>query len=222
MRLGLIALFIVAAISGRVSAQTSERAELAELDASGLDTEAQIRANKPITEDAWQALQQRYEREPKVDAVVAAALQAARGDPNRYADMASRSRLRGLIPHLDLGVRRGQGIDLRWTLSDDLADNRTTADDVMLFATLRFDLDRLLFSAEEVSIAREQRSATDVQHILIRKVVHVYFVRRRLLLERDLLGGTSIAQQLRIQEAEALLNAFTDGAWKRMLTAKVG
>jgi hypothetical protein len=159
----------------------------------------------------------RYAHEPDIEHVVAAALRFAQRSPKQFADMSARARLRGLIPHLDLGVRRGQGIDLRWTPADDIAGNRATADDITLFATLRFDLDRLLFTAEEVSIAREARFAHEARYALVRKVVHVYFLRRRLLLERDMLGGTSIAQQLRIEETDALLDAFTDGAWRRML-----
>jgi hypothetical protein len=170
-----------------------------------------------IAQTALEDMLRAYSAEPKAEDVVAAALRAARHDPEKYATMASRARWRGLLPHIDLGARRGQGIDLRWTPSEDLEAHRTTADDVTLFATLRFDLDRLMFTSEEVSIAREARNARNTEHQLIRAVVRVYFLRRRLMLERDLLGGSSIAQQLRIQEAEALLDAFTDGAFQRML-----
>jgi hypothetical protein len=188
-------------------------------DEDTLDTDEPSHKQKLLPADVLAALLTRYDREPEVQSVIAATLAAARVHPQHFTDMASRSRLRGLIPHLDVGLRRGQGIDLRWTTptADDLANNRTTADDLMLFGTLRFDLDRLLFTSEEVGIAREQRFAHDAQRELIRKVVHVYFLRRRLLLESDLLGGTSIATLIRIREAEALLDAFTDGAFQRML-----
>lgn len=172
----------------------------------------------PMSAAALEDLLRTYSQEPKVEQVVAAALKAAQHDPAKYQAMAGRARLRGLLPHLDLGARRGQGIDLRWTPTEDLEAHRTTADDVTLFATLRFDLDRLMFTGEEVSIAREARNARHAEQQLIRAVVHVYFLRRRLMLERDLLAGSSISQQLRISEAEALLDAFTDGAFQRMLT----
>jgi hypothetical protein len=174
----------------------------------------------PIGQAALESMLRAYSAEPKVEEVVDAALKAAKHDPERYAAMASRARWRGLLPHVDLGARRGQGIDLRWTPSEDLEAHRTTADDVTLFATLRFDLDRLMFTSEEVSIAREARSARNTEHQLIRAIVRVYFLRRRLMLERDLLGSSSIAQQLRIQEAEALLDAFTDGAFQLMLKTR--
>ena len=197
-------------------ADSTEPGSLRELDRFDDDV---AKPRSPITAARLETLLQTYRHEPKVEQVVAATLKAAKHDPAKYAAMASRARLRGLLPHLDLGARRGQGIDLRWTPTEDLDAHRTTADDVTLFATLRFDLDRLMFSGEEVSIAREARSAKNAEHQLIRAVVHVYFLRRRLMLERDMLAGSSIAQQLRIHEAEALLNAFTDGAFQRMLQA---
>jgi hypothetical protein len=194
---------------------TSVEAAREELELNEADNPA---ARKPMPSSALEAALAHYAHEPSIERVVAATLRFAERSPEQFADMSARARLRALIPHVDLGVRRGQGIDLRWTPADEIAGNRATADDMTLFATLRFDLDRLLFTSEEVSIAREGRFAHDARYALVRKVVHVYFLRRRLLLERDMLGGTSIAQLLRIQETEALLDAFTDGAWKRMLS----
>lgn len=172
----------------------------------------------PLDPETLQALLARHAAEPRVEDVVKAALREQQHDPDHWESLVRRARLRGLLPHLDLGVRRGQGIDLRWTPAEDLTAHRTTADDVTLFATLRFDLDRLVFAPEELGVAREARFARHARDELVRAVVHVYFVRKRLLLERDLLGGSSIAQQLRIEEAEATLDAFTGGAFQRMLS----
>ena len=201
------------------AAQTDDREQAPSeaRDDSELNEPESPAASKRLPSSALETALARYAHEPSIQRVVAATLRFAQHSPKQFADMSARARLRGLIPHVDLGVRRGQGIDLRWSPADDIAGNRATADDITLFATLRFDLDRLLFTGEEVSIAREARFAHDAQYALVRKVVHVYFLRRRLLLERDILGGTSIAQQLRIQETDALLDAFTDGAWQRML-----
>jgi hypothetical protein len=172
----------------------------------------------PLDPETLQALLARHAGEPRVEDIVRAALHEQQHDPDHWESLVRRARLRGLLPHLDLGIRRGQGIDLRWTPAEDLSAHRTTADDVTLFATLRFDLDRLVFAPEELGVAREARFARHAQQELVRAVVHVYFVRKRLLLERDLLGGSSLAQQLRIEEAEATLDAFTGGAFQRMLS----
>lgn len=171
----------------------------------------------PLTPEKLATLLARYAHEPRAEDVVTAALEAARHDPKRFEAMASRARLRGLLPHLDVGARRGQGVDLRWTTADEIDTHQTTADDLLLFATVRFDFDRLLFAGEEVSIAREARFERQAQHELVRQVVHLYFLRLRLLIERDLHGEQSLSQQLKIAEAEAMLDAFTDGAFRRML-----
>ena len=191
------------------AAQAQKRDE-SELELADGDT-------RQLTPETFAALLARYANEPQVGEVVAAAVQAEHADPQRFADIASRARLRGLIPHLDVGARRGQGVDLRWTTADQLDTQNTTADDLLLFATLRFDFGRLLFAPEELGVEREARYERQTQHELVRQVVHLYFLRRRLQLERDLKGEQRLGQQLRIAEVEAMLEAFTDGAFGRML-----
>ena len=224
MRGALFAALLAASCIGQARAQEQEqdpdepKARAQALPWADSETSAAASGkSKQLTPEALQTLLDRYAHEPSPAQLVAAALRAQQHDPEHFSGMISRARLRGLLPHLDLGARRGQGSDLRWTLTQDLTAHRTTEDDVTLFATLRFDLDRLAFAPEEVSIAREARFARHAHHELVRAVVHVYFLRKRLMLERDLLGSSSIAQQLRIEEAEALLDDFTAGAFQRML-----
>jgi hypothetical protein len=170
-----------------------------------------------VTPEELAQLNARYAREPTVDSVVQAALHARRRDPQRFAELAHRARVRGLVPNLDLGARRGQGVDLRSTTTDELGVHLTTADDLMLFATLRFELGRLVFAREELAIAREERFERAAQSEVVRQVVHLYFLRRRLMLERDLRGKIDLGREVRIAEAEALLDTFTDGFFRRMM-----
>jgi hypothetical protein len=51
----------------------------------------------------------------------------------------------------------------------------------------------------------------------VRDVIHWYYLRRRLQLERDALGHTSVTRELKIAEIEALLDAFTNGLFGRMI-----
>jgi hypothetical protein len=76
-------------------------------------------------------------------------------------------------------------------------------------------LDRLVFAREEVPLLREQRAVRLMRQDLVRTVVRVYYERRRLMLERDLLDAAGLDHALRIEEASALLNAFTGGAFGR-------
>ncbi|HKP55380.1 MAG TPA: hypothetical protein VJV78_01590 [Polyangiales bacterium] len=169
-----------------------------------------------LSPDEIRALLERYRAEPSASQVVEAALRVADSDPQHFASMLSRARWRGLLPSLAFGARRGQGVDLRSTVTDDI-DRFTSGDDLVLSATLRFELGRLLYADEEVSITREARAARAARLELARSVIHWYFVRRRLQLERDALGRSSVARELRIAEIEAVLDAFTNGAFGRMI-----
>ncbi len=182
-------------------------------------TEAKARA-QPNSAQIASALR-RYAGEPDVEAVVRAALQTARNDPEQADAMASRARSSGWLPTLRLGLRRGLARDLSayQTVEVDKT-SQSTDDDLVLEASLAFQLGKLIFHRSEVAIAREGRALADARADLIRTVIHAFFERRRLQLERDLGGRADIGRQIRIAELEALLNAFTDGAFGRMMSAK--
>jgi hypothetical protein len=201
--------------------EASESAVPAAVSGEDRASEGPSKGTEDLGPDELARLLARYAAEPSAAQVAAAALRVQQLDPSRYAELASRARLRGLLPHLDLGIRRGRGIDLRSTATGDLGSG-TTADDLTLFATLRFDLGQLLMASAELPIAREERAARAAQSQLVRQVVRLYFIRRRLLLERDWRGRSDVSRELRIAESEALLDAFTDGAFRRMITDSHG
>ena len=157
--------------------------------------------------------------EPTVDEVVAAALATASLDPARAAEISSRARWSGLMPSLRLGARRGFAQDSSATLTGDTDRTNLSQDDDLSFdGTLSFDLGRLVFAREEVSLLREQRSLELERRALIREVIHTYFERQRLWRElRSGAGGTD--RRLRALELEALLDAWTAGRflgrWRR-------
>lgn len=171
-----------------------------------------------LSEARIEAALARYRHEPRVEDVVRAALQHRAEAPARARDAIDRARLRGLLPTVRGGLRRGQAIDLRGLTGND-PDNISTDDDLMLEARVVFDLDRLVFASEEVSLLRELRALETAQLELVRTLIALYFERRRLQLERDLLGAADLARTVRILEAEALLDVLTDGAFTRMLRA---
>lgn len=157
----------------------------------------------------------RYGREPVPEVVVAAAVRTARIAPRRIGRVASRARAAGWVPWLRLGARRGQQIDYQLQADADL--HVGTDDEVTLEASLTFRLDRLVFAPEELPLLREERTRAQARTDLARLVLHVYFERRRLQLERDLLGRGGIEVEARIAEAAALLDAFTAGEFSRMM-----
>lgn len=156
--------------------------------------------------------------EPSVDDVVAAALRAQAADPARTRDALARVRLSGWVPTVRVGVRRGFGEGL--TAQDLATGDRTaisTSDSLSLDGSLTFRLDRLVFAREETALMREERSVARERLRLAHEVVALWFERRRLQLERDLLGATDLAHALAIAEASSMLDVFTAGAFTRMM-----
>lgn len=194
----------------------------------------------------------RYRHEPSVREVIAA-LHARASSADELGD---RARLSGWVPTVGLKARRGQAVDLA-SSSDDDALKLSTDDDLTLEAALTFDLGRVVFAREEVAIARQAHAEREHQAERVREVIALYFERRRLQVERDLLAearahrgpapdedGPSagepaasssrttsttstpravapedpiVARNVRIAEIEALLDAFTGGAFRRMM-----
>lgn len=163
----------------------------------------------------------RYRREPTVQRVVQSALAARSASPGRVRDAMDRARAAGCLPTTSASLRRGQAVDLR-ALTNGERTNVSTDDDLVLEARVTFRFDRLVFAPEEVGLLRELRAVEAEQAEIARLVVHLYFERRRLQLERDLLNAGDATRVLRILEIEGLLDAFTDGAFNRMMGSRRG
>ncbi|HJL18739.1 MAG TPA: hypothetical protein RMH99_23965 [Sandaracinaceae bacterium LLY-WYZ-13_1] len=163
----------------------------------------------------------RYRREPSVARVVRAALRERTARPSRIHDAMNRARGAGWLPRVRASLRRGQAVDLRGLADDpEAVTNVSTDDDLTFEASLTFDLDRIVFASQETTLLRELRATEQREAEVARAVVHLYFERRRLQLERDLLGRHDLPRALRILETEALLDAFTGGAFTRMMGAR--
>lgn len=180
---------------------------------------AQEAAAPAVSPERIEAALYRYRHEPSIERVLEDALATGARDPARARDAIDRARLRGLVPTARAGIRRGQAIDLRG-LTDGDGGNVSTDDDLMVEASLVFELDRLVFAPEEVGLLRELRALEAEQLELVRTIIALYFERRRLQLERDLLGRRDLVRAMRILEAEALLDVFTAGAFTRMMGAR--
>lgn len=159
--------------------------------------------------------------EPSVDEVVARAQEFALADLQRLKDLEQRARLRGLLPAVSLSARHGQALDLD-TQQTEASDRVTVATDrdLTLRAALTFDLPLLVFAREELALNRQRRSQRAAMRELRARVVGVYFERRRLQLSTAGGDGSDVSTQLAIVELTALLDAFTDGGFSRMISAR--
>lgn len=163
-----------------------------------------------------------YRAEPSVQRLVREALSARSATPGRVRDAMDRARATGWLPTASGAVRRGQAIDLRALTGGDTPTNVSTGDDLVLEARLTFRLDRIVFAPEEPRLLRALEAAEAAEGEIVRAIVALYFERRRLQLERDLLGLVELPRALRILEIEALLDAFTDGAFHRIMGGRRG
>src|SRR5690606_3565957 len=91
----------------------------------------------------------RYADEPSIERVLTLAMKHANMDPDRASSLATRARLRGLVPVLRVGVRRGRGQDLSAYLAEDDRTRLSTGDDLSIQGWATFSLDRLVFATEE-------------------------------------------------------------------------
>jgi hypothetical protein len=131
--------------------------------------------------------------------------------------MAARARAAGWVPRVSVRARRGQAVDLASSSGGSDLARLSTDDDLTLEASLTFELDRVVFRRQETAIAREARAGRRELQERLREVVALYFERRRLQLERDLLGRRDAEHTLRIAELEAVLDIFTNGEFTRMI-----
>jgi len=159
-------------------------------------------------------------REPTVAEVLKMAQKAAQqSSPQRTQSLVRRARLSGLVPTLKLGADRGLKQDL--TASSAGEAERTKAslgDDVSVDASLTFDLPRLMFAPEEVRLLSVDRWLLQDRKKLFEEVVRLYFQRRRLVAERARSTVADPELDVAIAEAQALLDAFTDGAFTRAIS----
>lgn len=156
---------------------------------------------------------ERYANEPRVDDLLEHVDDDDAYDPESVQRLVRRARRGGWLPQVRVGVRRGRTQDLS---TQTTSTRVSTDDDLVLDASLTLRLDRAAYGPDEVSLAREGRARAEARDARARLVVAAYFERRRLQLERDLLGRRDLGTLLRIEELGALLDALTSGAFSRL------
>jgi hypothetical protein len=191
----LVAVLIAAAASG-ISSVASAQTVDGEVDALQLA----------------EALE-RYANEPRVEDLLAHVDDDDAYDPESVQRLVRRARRGGWLPQVRVGVRRGRTQDLS---TQTTSTRVSTDDDLVLDASLTLRFDRAAYGPDEVSLAREARARAEARDARARLVVAAYFERRRLQLERDLLGRRDLGTSLRIAELGALLDALTSGAFSRL------
>lgn len=169
----------------------------------------------------------RFDNEPTVREVQKAAIEYYNVSPDTIQSLRSRARHKALLPGLSIG-----GSTYKQSSSLAVDDIVYRAVGIARFedqngayyganATLSWNLDRLVFNAEELDVM----SLIGIQDGIQREVTTLYYVRRRLQIEQLLNPPSStaarVASQLRLEELTGLLDAYTGGFFSKQINRKV-
>ena len=161
---------------------------------------------------------------PSVAEVQEAALRRATLAPKTALGWLRRARAAAILPGVtgEYGLRSDQGWQLDQAAgdSDELSHDLGAGRVVQLRAS--WDLDRLIFNADELRAARAALDLAELRERLLVRVTQLYFERQQLLLEiaslppRD--GHEAIGRHVRLAEIEAVLTGLTGLPFARTST----
>jgi hypothetical protein len=154
---------------------------------------------------------------PPLRALLAAALERSGLSSHEVDDARRRARLAGALPKVQVRARR-VAEDKRHAeeMNAGLRHRGTAEQALLLEAQIQFDLGRLVYGADSVAWGREAREREERRHRRVREIVTVYYERQRLLLEAMTHLEPDPMLDLRVVEAEAMLDALTHGAFSRL------
>jgi hypothetical protein len=158
-----------------------------------------------------------FSREPDIADVQAWAVERARAEPERAADLLRLARARGALPLIRLRGRYGDQSGTKWDELN-LMDSRDRDSEYTLDLWLEWDLAELASGPDALRAVREGRALAALRQGVINQVNIAYFDRRRLLAETLLADpgesrSQSVLRRLRIDELIATLDGLTGGRW---------
>ncbi|CAN5657133.1 hypothetical protein BH11MYX1_BH11MYX1_48350 [soil metagenome] len=169
----------------------------------------------------------RFADEPTVRDVQVAAIEYYNVSPDTIRTLRARTRSKALVPGLSIG---GSAFKQSSSLAVDDIVYRAVGiarfeDQNAVYtgfnASLTWNLDRLVFNAEELDVM----SLIGIQDGIQREVTTLYYVRRRLQIEQLLTPPATTAARvsnaLRLEELTGLLDAYTGGYLSKHLKKKV-
>lgn len=170
----------------------------------------------------------KFDHEPAIREVQVAAIKYYNVSPQKIASLRSRTRSKALIPGLAVGFTNSLSSFNR-SVDDIIFRNvgiakleNQNADFVGFSASASWNLERLVFNAEELDVM----SLIGIQDGLQREVTALYYVRRRLQIEMLLNPPKSLASRLsgrlRLEELTGLLDAYTGGYFSNQIAKNQG
>lgn len=168
----------------------------------------------------------RFENEPTLREVQLAAIDYYNVSPDTIKSLRSRARRKALMPGLSVGgstFRQSSALavdDIIFRAAGIARFEDQNSAYVGVTANLTWNLDRLVFNAEELDVM----SLIGIQDGIQREVTTLYYVRRRLQIEQQLSPPTTLAArvgaELRLEELTGLLDAYTGGFFTKAVQRK--
>ena len=168
----------------------------------------------------------RFRNEPTVREVQQAAIEYYNVSPDTIKTLRGRTHKKALMPGLTVGgstYRQSSALSVDDIIYRPVGIARFEDQNgvyVGLSASLTWNLDRLVFNAEELDVM----SLIGIQDGIQREVTTLYYVRRRLQIEQLMNPPTTVwarvAAELRLEELTGLLDAYTGGFFSRSLGKK--
>lgn len=168
----------------------------------------------------------RFENEPTLREVQLAAIEYYNVSPDTIRSLRSRARRKALMPGLSVGgstFRQSSALavdDIIFRAAGIARFEDQNSAYVGVTASLSWNLDRLVFNAEELDVM----SLIGIQDGIQREVTTLYYVRRRLQIEQQLSPPSTLAArlgaELRLEELTGLLDAYTGGFFSKAISKK--
>ena len=163
--------------------------------------------------------QAKFAHEPSVQEVQRLAIRYADVSPEKISGWVRRAKLKAIVPSVSMGVDRNSSNLYHWDSGaspDQLIKGKKYCDwDV----SLSWNLSDLVWNNDITSIDSRSKLSSELREDILAQVTRIYFERRRLQLE--MLKATNMqeqaAQDLRLQELTALLDAFTNAEFSRRI-----
>jgi hypothetical protein len=216
---------LVAVIGGIALAAGPARAAEGWPPTAGQDPGTAAADPEAVAREA-RAILARFRHEPSVLEVQRAAVRHAGIDAARLDSWRRRSRWAAAAPELLAEYRRAAATDR--TLGAQASGTVDYADldlEDRYTARARWDLDRLVFSPDELRVAAETIEVVGLRQAVIDQVTRLYFERRRqqVLLLRSALGVEErLRLELRVEELTASLDGLTGGWFSARLHGSAG
>lgn len=165
-------------------------------------------------------------KEPTIREVQEAALGYFRINSERVDSMRSRALAKGAVPIAEVSGGYTKANTDEDTINREFDPNRpwiirgTGGDAIEARAKLTWDLPKLVFNAEVLDVA----SLAGLQEGILKEVTRLYYMRRRLQMDRILNPSSDLATQMskeiRLEELTALLDAMTGGWFNKAIADK--